>query len=176
LTAEGLLSIVGFFNKESGVMAKAEPKTPEKKPKRRLRSAPTLREQTEGQSTKVEKPALVKRLWRTRLFSPVRAFGRLIKAIALFIAKGPIGSLVKAIALSKPLWPIRFLLKILSKILLLGYFRNAWKELKLVVWPNARTTWRLTFAVLMFGIIFGLVIAGLDWVFERVFREIILDL
>lgn len=157
-------------------MAKAEPKTPREKTKRRLRAAPTLREQTEGQSTKADKPSRLKRFWKTKLFAPVRALGRGIRAAARYIAKGPIGRVTKAVAMSKPLWPVRFLLKILGKILLVSYFRNSWKELRQVVWPNNVTTWKLTFAVILFAIIFGLLIAGLDWVFERVFREIILDL
>jgi preprotein translocase SecE subunit len=142
-------------------MADSTEKAPEKK-KRRLRTAPTLREQAEKNSNKTTKRAHVRpffgKVFGSRVFSPFRAIGRFIKKLWL----------------SGPLRPVRFIARLLGKILLPVYFRNSWKELRLVVWPNNRTTWRLTGAVLLFAIVFGLMIAGLDYVMEKGFREVLL--
>lgn len=76
-------------------------------------------------------------------------------------------------------------LKNLSKIVLLPfkalkifkyiippYFKNAWKELRLVKWPSRKETWQLTLAVFAFAIVFGVLITvvdkGLDVIFKRI--------
>ncbi len=83
-------------------------------------------------------------------------------------------------------WPVRKLASLIGKlgrfkffriigyILLPRYVRNSWRELRLVTWPDRRTTLRLTFAVLVFSIIFGLIVAGVDFVLSKIFRELIL--
>lgn len=55
-----------------------------------------------------------------------------------------------------------------------GYFRNAWAEVKQVSWPTRSETWRLTFAVFIFSIGLGLLIAGIDWGLQKLFREVII--
>lgn len=57
---------------------------------------------------------------------------------------------------------------------LLGYFRNSWRELRLVRWPNRKSTWGMTLAVLLFSGFFMLVIIGLDAGFEFLFKEFVL--
>lgn len=54
------------------------------------------------------------------------------------------------------------------------YFKNAWNEVKQVSWPGRSETWRLVFAVFIFAIVMGLMIALLDYVLEKVLREVIL--
>lgn len=53
-----------------------------------------------------------------------------------------------------------------------GYFKGAWEELRQVRWPNRRTTWGLTLAVLVFTGFFVIIIVLLDygfqWLFERI--------
>lgn len=151
-------------------MAEKPAKSETKKPKRRLKSTPTLREQTAKQATEPKKPNIIKRVVK----APFVFIFKVIKAIVLFIARSPLGRLVRAIWKSRVFTPIRFIFKILGKILLVSYFRNAWKELREVTWPTTRTTWRLTGAVLTFAIVFGLLIAGLDFVLEKGFREVLL--
>jgi preprotein translocase SecE subunit len=150
-------------------MAEKTNKTNSKKPKRRLKSTPTLREQTE-QGNEPKKQSRIKQV----LLTPFKLIFRVLKAITLFIANSPIGRLVKAIWKSRVFTPIRFIFKIIGKVLLISYFKNAWKELRLVTWPNNRTTWRLTGAVLVFAIVFGLTVAGLDYILEKGFREVLL--
>ncbi|HEU5122307.1 MAG TPA: preprotein translocase subunit SecE [Candidatus Saccharimonadales bacterium] len=130
-----------------------------KKTKRRFRAAPTLREQTEKQSGKVEgKPSRVRRFFGSKAFVPFHAIGRGIRKVWL----------------SGPLRPVRFIARILGKVLVPQYFRNSWKELRQVTWPDFKTTWRLTFAVLVFGTVFGLAIYGLDILLEKGLREVLL--
>ncbi len=53
-----------------------------------------------------------------------------------------------------------------------NYFTGAWYELRQVRWPNRRTTWALTSAVLLFTVFFLVLIVLLDilfqWILERI--------
>jgi preprotein translocase SecE subunit len=53
------------------------------------------------------------------------------------------------------------------------YFAGAWNELRQVRWPNRRTTWALTFAVLIFTAFFVVVIILLDYGFQWLFQRIL---
>lgn len=55
-----------------------------------------------------------------------------------------------------------------------GYFKGAWVELRQVRWPGRKATWSLTLAVILFSLFFALVILGLDWVFNYLFKEVLL--
>lgn len=120
-------------------------------PKRRLRTQPTLREKTERASDARGKSSSNV---RRKLASPFRTVGRAFAKVWR----------------SKALAPLRFI----GRIIVPRYFRNAFAELKLVQWPKAGLVWRLTGAVLVFGIVMGLAVAGLDWAFEKLFREVLL--
>lgn len=56
-----------------------------------------------------------------------------------------------------------------------GYFRGAWRELKMVRWPTRSATWSMTLAVLVFTLVFAGVIllldAGFNWAFEQLLRK-----
>lgn len=54
------------------------------------------------------------------------------------------------------------------------YFKEAWKEVKLTTWPGRNETIRLSIAVFIFSIIFGLFVAILDFGLSKLFKEIIL--
>lgn len=54
------------------------------------------------------------------------------------------------------------------------YFKGAWEELRQVRWPNRRTTWSLTGAVLLFTAFFVVLIVLLDFVFQWIFDQVIL--
>ena len=64
-------------------------------------------------------------------------------------------------------------LKVLGKILWPTYFRNSWKELRQVTWPTRRETWQLTLAVIIFSVIFGVIIAVVDFGLDKVFKQLI---
>lgn len=55
-----------------------------------------------------------------------------------------------------------------------GYFRGAWYELSQVRWPDRKATWSLTLAVIIFSLFFAGVILGLDYLFQLLFKEVIL--
>ena len=136
-----------------------------KKTKRRFREAPTLREQAEigaTKSAKAAKPSRLRRFFGLKLFAP------------LGFVLGAFARVFTTIWRSRFFWPIRFLAKIVGKILFVGYFVNSFRELKGVTWPDFKTTWKLTFAVIIFGSIFGLAITGMDIVIEKAFREVLL--
>lgn len=157
-------------------MAENKPEVKNKKPKRKLKATPTFREHSEKQDAKLQNPKKhpVKKAVSTVVYKPLRFIGCSFIKIGIAIGKSPVGRLVASIYKSRVFTPVRFIVKILSKILFIQYFYNAFQELKLVTWPTNKVTWRLTGAVLAFGIIFGLAIAGLDFVLEKVFREVIL--
>lgn len=54
-----------------------------------------------------------------------------------------------------------------------GYFKGAWQELRKVRWPNAKATWSLTIAVLIFCAFFVILILLLDSLFKYVFELIL---
>lgn len=64
--------------------------------------------------------------------------------------------------------PIR---KILAKIG--GYFKGSWTELRQVRWPDRKSTWGLTFAVILFTAFFIVLIVLLDNGFKELFKIII---
>ena len=55
----------------------------------------------------------------------------------------------------------------------LGYFKGAWIELRQVRWPNRRTTWGLTLAVILFTAFFVVLIVLLDYGFQWIFDQIL---
>ncbi len=55
------------------------------------------------------------------------------------------------------------------------YFRDSWIELKQVVWPDRKQTIKLTTAVIIFAIVFGLAVALVDFGLDKLFRILILE-
>ncbi len=54
-----------------------------------------------------------------------------------------------------------------------NYVVNSWHELKQVHWPNRKQTWILTIAVIIFSLLLGAVIFGLDAGFTYLFKTVI---
>jgi len=124
---------------------------PSKKPKRQLKAAPvTLREQSEQAQAKSAKPKA-----RTRA-------GRILSAPFRFIGR-----------IFRPLGKFKFF-RIIGYIFAPPYIRSAFKELRLVTWPDRTKTRQLTFAVIIFSLIFGVLAALVDYGLDKVFRSIIL--
>ncbi len=65
-------------------------------------------------------------------------------------------------------------LSFIGIILLPRYLRNSWREIKLVTWPSRRESIRLTTAVFAFAIVFGALLALLDYGLSHLFKLIIL--
>jgi preprotein translocase SecE subunit len=64
--------------------------------------------------------------------------------------------------------------RLVGKVIFPPYLRKSWQELRLVTWPNWQESRRLTTAVLIFAIVFGGVIAGVDYGLDKLFRNILL--
>lgn len=53
------------------------------------------------------------------------------------------------------------------------YFRDSWRELRQVRWPNRKASWKLTFAVLVYCAILMAFILVLDLIFTFIFETIL---
>lgn len=136
------------------------------KPKRVLKkSTETVRQRSEQTNNAKPKRQLV-RSSANKAAKPLRAIGRVLTKILR-----PFAFLLKPFKTK----PARFVGRILAKVFLVNYFRNSWKELKQVTWPNRRETWQLTFAVFVFALVFGLVITIVDYGLDKVFEKILLN-
>ncbi len=123
------------------------------KPKRRLKPAQTIRERTQ-QKEEPKKPKKMAKL-RSAIAKPFRLAGKFLGNYKLFRA-------------------IAKVLRFIGRIILPKYIRNSWKELKLVTWPDRKQSLRLTFAVIAFAVVFGALVASLDFGLSRLFKLIIL--
>jgi preprotein translocase subunit SecE len=53
------------------------------------------------------------------------------------------------------------------------FIRQAYDELRQVVWPTRKEIFRLTSIVIIISVIMGLYIGGLDWVFTQAIQLIL---
>ncbi len=151
------LSISGFFNLRLRGALMADEAKPVKKP--RIRKVETVRERAEKAQEKPTKPRRIHKVagHAAKPFKAAAKVGRKEYYPIKVREKGR---------------PGRFLNKRRSWIP--KYFRDAWAELKLVVWPTHKETIKLTVAVFIFAIIFGAIIAVTDYGLEKLFRRILL--
>ena len=85
-----------------------------------------------------------------------------------------IGVFIKSILRPFDKKPVRKTLHIIGLILWPRYFRGAWSELRLVIWPSNRETRKLTSAVIVFAFVFGAIISITDYGLDKVFKKFIL--
>ena len=135
-----------------------------KKRKRVVKNPETFRERAQKANEGTSKPKVTKVTHKAK-----SGLGRLLSKVF-----GPIWRLLKFIFNRKPFTYLAKPLSWMGKILVPVYVRNSWKELKLVTWPTWQQSRQLTFAVLAFALVFGLAIAGLDYVLDKLFRQILL--
>ncbi len=124
------------------------------KKKRLVKNPETFRERAAKASEASDKPAAAKRL--------KTAGGQVAKPVV-----GPVRRLIGKFLSLKPV-------RIIGKVIFPHYFRQSAQELKYVTWPNWQESRRLTFAVLVFAVIFGAVIAGVDWGLDKIFRQLLI--
>jgi preprotein translocase SecE subunit len=53
------------------------------------------------------------------------------------------------------------------------YFKEAWLEMRQVQWPNRKETIRLSTAVLLFALIFGIIITVVDYGLDKLFKQLL---
>lgn len=135
----------------------------ESKPKkRRLKPAPTIREQAakaHAAASAPEKPSLL---------------GRLSKFLWLIVS-WPFIKIGTFLAPMFKYQPFKFIAKVagwVGLILVPRYIRSSFKELKQVTWPNRKESRALTRAVLIFAIVFGASIALVDFGLDKLFKLI----
>ncbi len=134
------------------------------KTKRLVKNPETFRERALKANTEDDKP---KRGDRFK-----QAGGKIAKPVLKPLK--PVGAGTRKIYNAKPLTPLRKTLTFIGRILVPKYVRNSWIELRQVQWPSWRESRKLTYAVLVFAIIFGAAIAGVDYVLDKIFRDILL--
>jgi preprotein translocase SecE subunit len=131
------------------------------KKKRQVKNPETFREKVVKAAEGGDKP---KKSRRVR-----QAVGKVTTPVASPIRKG-----AKKVGKSKAYKPFKKPLNIIGRILVPKYFRDSWKELKLVTWPTWKESQQLTLAVLIFAFIFGAIVAIVDYGLDKLFREILL--
>lgn len=122
--------------------------------KRRVKNPETFRER----ALKAKQPVEAKKRRRFSLGFIFRPFKSAFHKLA-------------QLKLLKPLGPP---LRLIGKILLPPYLRNSWKELRLVKWPTLKESRQLTYAVIIFAVIFGAAIAAVDFGLDKLFKQILL--
>jgi len=86
----------------------------------------------------------------------------------------PVFSPIKKFFANKTVKKILKPFKFIAKFIFPKYFRDSFKELKLVTWPTLRESRRLTYAVIVFATIFGATIALVDYGLGKLFKNILL--
>ena len=69
---------------------------------------------------------------------------------------------------TKPVWIAR------PFIAIGHYFRDSWRELNQVQWPNRAATWKLTLAIMIFCVVIGVFVTLCDFVSQWLIEEVIL--
>lgn len=134
---------------------------PIKPVKRRVKNPETFREKSLKASVDSDKLSLAGKI--------IAMLGKIIK---------PVINLFKAVfhKLNK-IQSFRFIFKLLHWIGLViapPYIRSSLVELKQVSWPSRLTSRQLTTAVLIFAVVFGIVVAIVDYGLDKLFRTILL--
>lgn len=135
--------------------------TPASKKRRIVKNPETFRERAvkaveqEGQVSRKRKVA----------GAPFRALGFIFRPIGRFLVT--IARLKVFRWLAKPL-------RLIGRILVPRYIRNSWKELRQVRWPTWSESRRLTFAVIVFAFVFGVIIAVVDYGLDKLFKALLL--
>ncbi|MDL2362870.1 MAG: preprotein translocase subunit SecE [Patescibacteria group bacterium] len=141
-------------------MAENQP-TDNKTKKRLVKNPETFRERAIKASEEGDKP---KRFTRAKTAS---------SKVAAPVFR-PIGSAGRKIGGFGPFKFLRKPFRIIGRVLLPKYVRGSWAELRQVTWPNWEKARQLTFAVILFASVFGVIVAVVDFGLDRLFRDILL--
>ena len=140
----------------------AQPKEPTKK-KRQLKKPETVRQRADKASVE-RKPRRIKKV-RSATAKPLKAIGRFIARILR-----PFRFVLRPFKTR----PMRFVGRILKRLFLINYFRESWRELRMVEWPDRKQTTRLTIAVIIFAVFFSVLIGIVDYGLDKLFKQLIL--
>jgi preprotein translocase SecE subunit len=137
------------------------------KQKRRIRKvSESVREQAAKSAEQATTPSRKSLVWRG-FTTPVRWVGKGFKKLGHATPFRQIGHGFARVGRTK-------VMRFIAKILLLGYFANSWRELRQVTWPNGRESRQLTSAVVIFAIVFGVVVALVDFGLDKLTKQVLL--
>lgn len=130
----------------------------EKRKVRRLKKVQTVREKAERATNASPKPRRLHATARkaTRPLRAARNIGR--KEYYLPLPQNRIGKFLNKRRSFTP-----------------KFFKEAWAEVRQVTWPSRKETWKLTLAVFIFAVTFGLVIAIVDYGLDKLFKSLLLQ-
>ncbi len=140
------------------------------KPKRSLKSnkasKKTLREQQAEHDVELTGRSLWSAFWKG-FFLPIRLIWR---GLAWLVRRPPLKQIGHGLRWFFTRKPMRFI----GRLLGFRYIYESFKELRGVTWPSFKDSVKLTRAVVIFSVLFGAFVAGIDWVLDKVFKEILL--
>ena len=137
----------------------AEPATPQ--PKRLVKNPETFRERAVKATEASDKPSKAGRL----------------RSVGGKVTSPVVGPIRRGFSMLFRHQPFKFIAKVghwIGLVIIPPYLRNSWKELRLVTWPNWKQSRQLTFAVLIFAVVFGAAVATVDYGLDKLFRQILL--
>ena len=146
-------------------MAKKAQTTSGKQTKADKHHKRTLRE-VQAAGGEEEHVSLWRYFWRG-FFLPLRMLGR---GIAWLSHRPPLKQIGHGLRWFFTRKPMRFIAKWTG----IKYIVDSWKELKDVTWPSFKESIRLTGAVIIFSVIFGVLIAIVDFGLDKLFKQILL--
>lgn len=100
-------------------------------------------------------------------FLPVKLIGR---GLGWISHRPPLKQIGHAIRWFFRLRAVRFI----GRMLGFRFFLGSWRELKQVTWPTKRDGTRLTSAVIAFSVVFAVILAGVDWGLDKLFKQLLL--
>lgn len=120
---------------------------------------------------------LMQTFWRG-FFWPVRQLFRglwwIVRAIGRGLAwlghRPPVKQIGHGLRWFFRLRPVRFI----GRLLGFSFFAGSARELKQVTWLTWRESRRLTGAVILFAVVFGVLIAAVDFGLDKLFKQVIL--
>lgn len=122
---------------------------------------------TRRKTATVESNESMVRIFFHGFFWPIRAIGR---GLVWLAHRPPLKQIGHGFRWFFRLRPVRFI----GRLLGFGYFRGSVQELKHVTWPSWRESRRLTTAVIIFSVVFGALIAIVDFGLDKLFKQLIL--
>jgi preprotein translocase SecE subunit len=122
--------------------------------------------QTKSNTISDDSDSLVRVFFRG-FFWPVRFIG---KGLAWVSHQPPLKQIGHGLRWFFRLKPVRFI----GRMLGFSFMRGSWQELRLVTWPTKHEGRRLTTAVVLFSVVFGALIAVVDYGLDKLFKQLLL--
>jgi preprotein translocase subunit SecE len=131
------------------------------------RGKTTVARQETSTTTQQEDSESIVRVFFRGFFWPLKMLGR---GLAWLAHKPPLQQIGHGLR-----WFFRLRgIQLIGRGLGFGFFRGSFQELQQVTWPTRREGRRLTTAVIIFSVVFGLLIAVVDYGLDKLFKQVLL--